>query len=131
MAGIETWWDDLTRDRSAAILELVLDAIADDYENLETILNTINRWYQDDPGLKGWKALEAVPVSRQEAIEALRELTEEGFAQAYIYDGGAKQFRAVSFRQNQAGVLWFYVTEKGLRTASRLHKWSTEISETG
>ncbi len=131
MAGIETWWDDLTRDRAAAILELVLDAIADDYENLETILETINRWYPDDAGLKGWKALEAVPVSRPEAIKALRELTEEGFAQAYIYDGGAKQFLAVSFRQNQAAVLWFYVTEKGLRTASRLHKWSTEISETG
>ena len=131
MAGIETWWDDLTRDRSAAILELVLDAIADDYENLETILKTINRCYPDDPGLKGWKALEAVPVSRPEAINALRELTQEGFAQAYVYDGGAKQFQAVSFGQHEAGVLWFYVTEKGLRTASRLHKWSTEISETG
>lgn len=122
MAGTDHWWDDLTRDRAAAILELVLDAIADDFENLEIILKTINHCYPGDPDLKGWKALDAVPVSRPEAINALRELTEEGFAQTCVYDAGTKQFRAVSFRQNEAGVLWFYVTEKGLRAASRLHK---------
>lgn len=122
MAGTDHWWDDLTRDRSAAILELVLDAIADDYENLETILKTINRCYPDDPNLRGWKALEAVPISRPEVIKALRELTEEGFAQASVYDAGTKQFRAVTFRRIEAGVLWFYVTEKGLCAATRLHK---------
>ncbi len=122
MAGIDPWWDDLTRDRSAGILELVLDAIADDYENLEVILRTINQCYQDMPELKDWRALQVVPVSRPEVVKALRELTEEGFAQASVYDAGTKQFRAVSFRQHEAGVLWFYVTEKGLRTASRLHK---------
>lgn len=122
MAATDHWWDDLTRDRSAAILELVLDAIADDYENLEMILKTINRWYPDDPELKNWKALEAVPVSRPEVVKALRELTEEGFAQACVYDAWTKQYQTVSFRRNEAPVLWFYVTEKGLRAASRLHK---------
>lgn len=122
MAGADHWWDDLIRDRSAAILELVLDAIADDYENLKIILETINRCFPDDPNLKGWKALEVVPVSRQEVINALRELTEEGFALASVYDAGTKQFHSVSFHQHEAGMLWFYVTEKGLRTASRLHK---------
>lgn len=122
MAGADHWWDDLTRERVAAILELVLDAIADDYENLDTILKTINRWFPDDPELKGWKALDAVPVSRPEAIKALQELTEEDFARAFVYDAATKQYQAVSFRRNQAGVLWFYVTDKGLRTASGLHK---------
>jgi len=122
VAGTDHWWDDLTRDRSAAILELVLDAIADDYENLDIILKTINRCYPDDPGLNNWKALEAVPVSRPEVIKALRELAEEGFAQAFVYDAETKQFQVVSFRQNEAGMLWFYVTDKGLRTANRLHK---------
>ena len=121
MAGADHWWDDLTRDRVAAILELVLDAIADDYENLDTILKTINRWYPDDPELKGWKALDAVPVSRPEAVKALQELMDEDFARAFVYDEATKQYQAVSFRRNQAGVLWFYVTEKGLRTASHLH----------
>jgi hypothetical protein len=122
VAGIDTWWDDLTRDRAAAILELVLNAIADDYENLEIILRTINQCYQDVSELKDWRALHAVPVSRPEVIKALRDLTEEGFAQACVYDAGTKQFQAVSFRQNEAGVLWFYVTDKGLDAASRLYK---------
>jgi hypothetical protein len=131
VAGIDRWWDDLTRDRSAAVLELVLDAISDDYQNLEIILKTINRWYPADPDLKDWKALQAVPVSRAEAIKALRELTLEGFANACVYDAGTKQFLAVNFRQDRAGMLWYYVTEKGLHTATRLHRQGTEISDTG
>jgi hypothetical protein len=128
VAGTDHWWDDLTRDRSAAILELVLDAIADDYENLEIILRTINQSYRDEPDLKDWKALEAVPVSRPEVISALRELTQEGFAQACTYDAATKRYQAVSFRVDRAGVLWFYVTDKGMRAVNRLHKRAPEIS---
>ena len=122
MAGTDHWWNDLTRDRAAALLELVLDVIADDYENLEIILRTINQWYRDEPDLKGWKALEAVPVSRPEVIKSLRVLTDEGFAQAYEYDAETKQFRRVIFREDRAGVLWFYVTDKGMHAVNRLHK---------
>lgn len=128
MAGTDQWWDDLTRDRSSAILELVLDAIADDYENVEIILRKINQCYRDEPGLKGWKALDAVPVSRPEAISALRELTQEGFARACTYDPETKQYQTVNFHAGSAGVLWFYVTEKGMRTVTQLHNQIPEIS---
>jgi len=128
VVGIDLWWNDLTRERSEAILELVLDAIADDYECLEMILKTINKKYPAEPDLKEWKALEAAPVSRPEAIMALKELTQEGFAQACLYDAEAKQFRPVSFRPDQAGVLWFYVTDKGLRTIKRLHPGDSDLS---
>jgi hypothetical protein len=128
VAGIDLWWDDLTRDRAAAILELVLDAISDDYENLEIILRTINRCYRSESDLKGWKALEAVPVSHLEVINALRELTQEGFAQACVFDADAKQFQAVSFRPELVTVLWFYVTDKGMNAAHRLHKRGAETA---
>ena len=128
MAGTDRWWDDLTRDRAAAVLELVLDAISDDYETLEIILRTINRYYRDEYDLKDWKALEAVPVSRPEVVEALRELTQERFAQASIYDAEVKQFQAVSFRPEMASVLWFYATEKGMQAVSRLHKRDAETA---
>lgn len=121
MAGIDRWWDDLTRDRFSALLELVLDAISDDYETLEIILKTINRQSRADADVEGWKALEAVPVSRPEVIKALQELTQEGFAHACVYNTETKQFREVSFRPDKAGVLWFYATEKGLHAASQLH----------
>jgi hypothetical protein len=128
VAGIDRWWDNLTRDRFSAVLELVLNAIADDYENLEIILKTINQWYRGVLELEGWKALEAVPVSRPEVVKALRELTQEGFAQACIYHAETKQFRPVSFRHDKAGVLWYYVTDKGLNAVDQFPKRSPEIS---
>jgi hypothetical protein len=128
VADIDPWWDDLTRDRSAAVLELVLDAISEDYQNLEIILRTINRWYRGEPDLEGWEALEAVPVSRPEVIKALRELTQEGFAHACVYDAETKQFLPVGFRQDKANVLWFYVTDKGMNAINRLHKRGPKIS---
>ena len=128
MAGTDHWWDDLTRDRSAAILELVLDAIAEDYETPAIILKTINSCYPDDPDIKGWKALDAIPISRPEVIHALKELTQEGFAQACTYDAGSRQYHPVSFRADRADVLWFYVTEKGMNAVKQLCKRSVEIS---
>jgi hypothetical protein len=128
VAGTDHWWDDLTRDRFAAVLELVLNAIAEDYENIEIILKTINRFYRSEPGLRGWNAIEAIPLSRLEVIKALRELTQEGFAQACDYDAETKQFRPASFRQDNAGVLWYYVTDKGMRAINRLPKHGAEIS---
>ena len=128
MAGTDHWWDDLTRDRFSAVLELVLDAIADDYENLEIILKTINGLYRSEPGLSGWKALKAVPVSRPEVIKALRELTQEGFAQACDYDVETKQFLPVNFSQNRASVLWYYVTDKGMNAVKQLPNHGAELS---
>ena len=128
MAGTDHWWDDLTRDRFSAVLELVLDAIADDYENLEIILKTVNGLYRSESGLSSWKALEAVPVSRPEVIKALRELTQEGFAQACNYDPVTKQFFPVNFSQNRASVLWYYVTDKGMNAVNRLPKHGAETS---
>ncbi len=129
MASIDRWWDDLTRNRAAAILELVLDAISDDYENVEIIRRIINQYDRDEPDLKDWKALAAVPVSRLEVVDALRELTAEGFAQASIYDPGAKEYQAVSFRRDMASVLCFYVTEKGMQAVDRIHKRHTETAQ--
>ncbi|TAM82662.1 MAG: hypothetical protein EPN47_08370 [Acidobacteria bacterium] len=127
MPGVERWWDDLTRDRFAAILELVLNAIADDYENLDIILKTINQEYRVESGLNRWKALAAVPVSRQEVINALKELELEGFAQACSYDTETKRFWPVDFSQNKAGMLWYYVTEKGMKAVQRLPRRDSEI----
>lgn len=126
MVSIDRWWNDLTRDRFEAILELVIDAIADDYEDLEMILTTINEWYPAEPELKDWKALKEVPVSRFEVVKALRELTQEGYAQAYIYDAKASQFQAVDFREDKVRELWMYATPKGIRAVRRLSERDTE-----
>ena len=44
MVNADSWWDGLVRDRFQAVLELVLDAISEDYVTVEIILKTINEW---------------------------------------------------------------------------------------
>lgn len=118
MVDIDRWWNDLTRDRFEAILELVAHAIASDYEKIETILKTINERYPAEPELKDWKALREVPVSRFEVIKALRELTREGYAQAYNYDAMTGTFQAVEFGKARIREPWLYATPKGIRAVN-------------
>ena len=116
MVNVDSWWDSLVRDRFRALLELVLDAIAEDYVTVEIILKNINEWnHERDP--VDWKARDAVPVSPPEVVRALRELTREGYAQAFVFNGAEPQ--AVDFRDVGAGGLWFCATQKGLAAASK------------
>lgn len=121
MATVASWWDGLTRDRFAALLELVLLAIADDYEDLATILESINEW-PPDPAIEALPARSAIPVSRAEVIKALGELIREGYAQAYTSGGTADGSERADFREAKAGELWFYVTTKGELTANQLRE---------
>jgi hypothetical protein len=119
MAGIDGWWDGLVRDRAEAVLELVLSAIADDYENLETILASVNE-RERDFGPEAWPARRAVPVSRPEVVSALKELTREGYAQAWVLDSHEPQARPVKFREEEVVKLWFLATPRGAAAAEKL-----------
>lgn len=121
MVSVDSWWDGLVRDRSAAILELVLDTMADDYESLETILLSLNEW-GDSSDLEAWPAARAIPVSRAEVIRALRELTDEGYAQSYILDTKEPFAKPVEFQKEQVDDLWFYVSPKGANALKQLHR---------
>lgn len=113
MVSVDSWWDALVRDRFEAILELVLCAMADDYESVEIILKTINEWDADrDPG--SWAARSAAPVSRSEVIKALRELTQEGYAQTYVLAIREPHATPIEFLETEVDSLWFYATPKGI-----------------
>ena len=116
MVNVDSWWDGLARDRFQAVLELVLDAIAEDYVTVEIIHKNINEWDSDrDPA--SWAARSAAPVSRPEIIHALQELTREGFAQACIFNG--REAQVVAFRPNQLAGVWFCATEKGINAVRK------------
>src|SRR5208337_415144 len=110
MVNADNWWNGLVRDRLQAVLELVLDAMSDDYVTVEIILKTINEW---DVGSRpeSWAARSAAPVTRPEIIRALRELTREGYAQACMFEG--KEVFAVDFQPGRLRDVWFYPTERG------------------
>jgi hypothetical protein len=111
VVNADSWWDGLVRDRFQSVLELVLDAMSDDYVTVEIILKTINEW---DTGSRpeSWTARSAAPVTRPEVIVALRELTREGYAQAYIFEGPEPY--AVDFHPAKVRDLWFFPTQRGM-----------------
>ena len=110
MINVDGWWDGLVRDRFQAILELVLEAISDDYGTVGIILQMIN---ERDAGRdhESWAARSAAPVSRPEVIQALQELTREGYATACVFEGA--EARVVRFRGDETRDVWFYATPKG------------------
>jgi hypothetical protein len=116
MVNADSWWDGLVRDRFQAILELVLDAMSDDHVTVDIILKTINEW-DDGSRPESWKARSAAPVSRPEVVRALRELTREGYAQAWVFEG--TQGYAVDFDPGKVRDLWFYPTKRGMDAVSR------------
>jgi hypothetical protein len=114
VVSIDGWRDTQVWDRFKDILELVLSTISDDYESLEIVLELINKGKDDeDWGPETWQAKKAIPVSRAEVIKALRELTREGYAQAYMLDTKEPYAQPVEFRQSEVDDLWFYLTPKG------------------
>jgi len=117
LVNVDSWWDGLVRDRFQAVLELVLVAVADDYMTVEVILKTINEWdTEHDP--ETWKARSAVPVSRPEVTRALRELTREEYAQAYVFRGDEAQ--VVEMRPGELADVWFCATRKGVDAVRRI-----------
>lgn len=111
MVNVDSWWDGLSHDRFQAILELVLDAIAEDYVTVEIILKNINEW-DDDRDSTAWAARSAVPVSRPEVVHALQELIRERYAQACVFNG--QEAQVVDFHPGQLADVWFCATEKGI-----------------
>ncbi len=120
MVGIDSWWDARVRDRSEAILELVINAIANGPESLELILKCINEEYPAIDSEKTWPAESAIPVSRGEIINALRDLTREGYAQASDFGTQEHGSKEVEFRGSEIDDLWFDVTAKGKSAVERL-----------
>ena len=116
MVNVDSWWDEHVRDRYQAVLQLVLDAISEDYVTLEIILKNINEW-DNERDATAWAARSAAPVARPEVVKALEELIKEQYAQACIFNGHAA--RVAPFRTEQLADLWFCATEKGIKAVRK------------
>lgn len=120
MPSIDGWWDSQVRGRAEDVLELVLNAIAEDYESVGDILQSINVWDKDIYTVNDWPALRAIPVSRREVIQALAVLIGHGYARAYRLDTSGARAEPVEFAEGEAGRLWFYATPAGVEAAGCL-----------
>lgn len=116
MVNADNWWDGLAHDRFEAILQLVLDAMSEDYVTVEIIGKNINEW-DGERDASAWAARKEVPVSRPEIVHALEELTRERYAQACVFNGQVAQ--AVKFRSDHLEEVWFCATEKGINAIKK------------
>ena len=117
MVNVDGWWNGLSRDRFEAVLELVLEAMAEDYVTVEIIGKNINEWSGESDSTS-WSARSAAPVSRPEIIHALRELIREGYVQACVFSGHDAQ--VVPFRTDHLADVWFCATRKGINALEKL-----------
>ena len=98
--------------RAKWIADLVLDVFADDYENFEMIEKEVKEWTGDDK--------QPIPT-RTELLNALRVLTAEEYAQAYLYNDATFAFAPVPYAEQRLQDLWFYATPKGIEHVKRHH----------
>ncbi len=91
------------------IKDSVLNAIADDYENIETILETVQKF--DSPA-----------ATVHQVSETLHDLIQDGLAQAYDLSPGVPHATKADFSSNRIDELWFYVTPEGKKFVQELNR---------
>ena len=98
----------LRMDRDELIRLFVLDAICDDYENVDRVLRHVAAYC----GKLG------MAVDRPDVLKALAELVEGGMAKAYLLSGTEpnKELEGMpplDFAETDPGT-YFYITKKGM-----------------
>jgi len=81
-----------------------MNAVADDYEDLEHVVDWASRLLSEC----------GIVTSRPELVQTLQELTREGLAQAYVLSPVPPYTTVVPFKSAESGQLWFYLTPDGL-----------------
>lgn len=83
--------------------ELVLEAMANDYESFECIIEQVTIFARN----------RGRTFTRQETAEALEWAIDEGYAQAYLLSSHPPYFTQIAFSHERLSAQWFYVTSAG------------------
>lgn len=90
-------------DHHHILLEFVLEAVANDYESFDSIVEQTTNWAKE----KG------LAVTRAEITRALRQRIHEKYIQPYLLSSQPPFSQKVEFNPDRIGELWFCVTPKG------------------
>jgi hypothetical protein len=87
------------------LTRLVLNAIADDYEDLEIILVDVGKWAEED----------GITFGVDDVRASLVELVETGMAKAFEYSYAAQNYEKVSIPcpSDITEDHWFHISEAG------------------
>jgi len=91
--------------RAYALRGYVMSAMADDYESLETIVESVNRMATENDVPK---------FAVRDVQPAVAELVREGYASAYILSSTPPHSAVVDYSDSRADELWFMLTTAGI-----------------
>jgi len=88
----------------------VMSAIADDYESLQIVADTVAEWAKKD----GTRAFD-----RQELLAELEALVRDGYAHAYVLSARPPHISIAEYCETRADELWFMLTLAGVRALNQ------------
>lgn len=91
--------------RIMMIRDLIMDAIADDFESFDTICESVDRWSSEE---------KAINPSVCEIERGLFQLLEAGLADAYILANTNKKIELGDISSSNLKKLYFYLSNEGL-----------------
>ena len=97
-------------DSRQMLHDLVLEAMANDYESFDCILDQVSPWATG----------RGVSVTRREVAEAVERAILDGCAQAYLLSPQPPHSQPVAFSSDRLDDLWFHVTPKGMQRVKEL-----------
>jgi hypothetical protein len=98
----------------STVLELdyyVLDVLANDIEDLESVLRLLN-----SPSELGWRDQHPTPFSREEVVPSLIRSIKRGLVEACVYSEATRQLEAAGpsvVPTVDFDAIWFRLTSKG------------------
>lgn len=96
----------IEQGRISVIRDLIMDAIADDFESFDTIHECVNRWDSEDMNIH---------PDNSEIEKALFQLLEAGLADAYILTNTNKKIELSDISSANLKTFYFYLSPEGLR----------------
>jgi hypothetical protein len=91
--------------RSYILRSYVMSAIADDYESLHIVTETVAEWAEKD----------GTTFDRQELLAELGALIRDGYAQAYVLSARPPHTSIAEYCETRADEFWFMLTLAGIR----------------
>jgi hypothetical protein len=91
---------------------LVLQSVANDYENFEMILSEIAKW----------TSMDATALNVDQIKDSLMKAIERENIKAYEYSEESRQFIAADADRKAIHSLWFYITEQGKKQMQKLEQ---------
>lgn len=90
--------------------ELVLTVVADDYESLAYVMESLREWIADPP--------------KESVIATLAQLVSNAYVETYHLSEWPPHCVQVPFSRDDLDALWFYITPKGLE---RVNEFETTL----